>query len=82
MFKHKPEYFNIIIKSNNNKDIQLSLLKGKPIKEAIDEFNSHIQDKKKHIHKCRGAMRIIPKYNTLLTKEPFNKYNIQNSIFF
>lgn len=50
MFKSKIEYFNIVIKSND-KDIQLSLLKGRPIKEAIDEFNSHIQDKQKHIQK-------------------------------
>ena len=49
MFKKKVQYYNIIIKSNNKKDIKLSLLEGKPIIEAIDEFNSHIQDKNEHI---------------------------------
>lgn len=51
MFSRKVKYYNIIIKSKDNKEIKLSLLENKPIQEAIDEFNSHIQDKKEHIRK-------------------------------
>ena len=51
MFSKKIQYYNIIIKSKNNKDIKLSLMSGKPILEAINEFNSHIQDKNEHINK-------------------------------
>tara|TARA_Y100000991_G_scaffold190440_1_gene156841 strand:- start:394 stop:630 length:237 start_codon:yes stop_codon:yes gene_type:complete len=51
MFKKKTQYYNILIKSENNKDIKLSLVSGKPIIEAINEFNSHIQDKNQHIKK-------------------------------
>ena len=49
MFKKKIQYYNIIIKSGKQSDIKLSLLKGKPIIEAIQEFNSHIQDNNEHI---------------------------------
>lgn len=49
MFSRKFKYYNIIIKSKDNKEIKLSLLENRPIQEAIDEFNSHIQDKKRHI---------------------------------
>ncbi len=51
MFSKKIEYFNIIIKSKEKNEIKLSLLKNKPIIEAIQEFNSHIQDKNEHITK-------------------------------
>ena len=51
MFSKKIQYYNIIIKSKNNKDIKLSLMSGKPILEALNEFNSHIQDKNEHINK-------------------------------
>ena len=51
MFKKKIQYYNIIIKSENSSDIKLSLLKGKPIIEALQEFNSHIQNSTEHITK-------------------------------
>lgn len=51
MFTKKTQYYNIIIKSKNNKDIKLSLVSGKPVIEALNEFNSHIQDKTQHIQK-------------------------------
>lgn len=51
MFSKKIQYYDIIIKSKNKNDIKLSLLKDKPIIEAIQEFNSHIQDSNQHIKK-------------------------------
>ena len=49
MFSKKIQYYNIVIKSQNNNDIKLSLLKNKPLLEAVEEFNSHIQDSDEHI---------------------------------
>ena len=49
MFTKKTQYYNIIIKSKNTQDIKLSLVSGKPLIEALNEFNSHIQDKTEHI---------------------------------
>lgn len=49
MLFSKPKYYNIIIKQDGSRDIKLSLLEGKKIIEAIEEFNSHIQNKEEHI---------------------------------
>lgn len=49
MLFSKPKYYNIIIKQDGLRDIKLSLLEGKKIIEAIEEFNSHIQNKEEHI---------------------------------
>ena len=49
MLFSKPKYYNIIIKQGGTRDIKLSLLEGKKIIEAIEEFNSHIQNKEEHI---------------------------------
>jgi hypothetical protein len=51
MFSKKIQYYDIIIKTKNKNDIKLSLLKDKPLLEAIQEFNSHIQDTNEHIKK-------------------------------
>ena len=49
MLFSKPKYYNIIIKQDGSRDIKLSLLEGKKIMDAIEEFNSHIQNKEEHI---------------------------------
>ena len=51
MFSKKIQYYDIIIKTKNKNDIKLSLLKDKSLLEAIQEFNSHIQDTNEHIKK-------------------------------
>lgn len=49
MFSKKIQYYNITIKSQKSNDIKLSLLEGNSIRESINEFNSHIQDKNEHL---------------------------------
>ena len=56
MFSRKVKYYNIIIKSKDNKEIKLSLLENKPIQEAIDEFiGLHHLDKAKRIRGPKEA---------------------------
>ena len=51
LFSKKPEYCNIMLITKNRGNVKLSLVKGKPIREALEQFNTHIIDKKEHILK-------------------------------
>lgn len=51
LFSKKTKYYNIIVITKDKRNIKLSLVKGKPIKEAFEQYNTHIMDTNEHILK-------------------------------